>query len=161
VNPVCAACAGQGGKILGTDQPKRPAMTTTFPSPEWLNELQAKLNGDAHYNQVASRWEGDLVFDIQPSGSLQQPLALYLDLWHGKCRAVDYAADPASHPKPAFVLTSAYDNFTSILLGKLDPMTAMLTSKLKVAGSMAYMMRNVPTVLDFVRCAREITTQIL
>ena len=49
----------------------------------------------------------------------------------------------------------------AILLGTLDPMTAMLTSKLKVTGSMAYMMRNVPTVLDFVRCAREITTQIL
>jgi hypothetical protein len=30
-----------------------------------------------------------------------------------------------------------------------------------VKGSMAYMMRNVPTVLDFVRCAREVTTEIL
>ncbi len=136
-------------------------MTSTFPSAEWLNELQAKLNSDAHYNEVARRWEGDLIFDIQPSGHLQQPLALYLDLWHGKCRGVEYAADLAQHPKPAFTLRSGYDNFTSILLGKLDPMTAMLTSKLKVTGSMAYMMRNVPTVLDFVRCAREITSQIL
>ncbi len=136
-------------------------MSSTFPSAEWLNELQSKLNGDAHYNQVARHWEGDLVFDIQPSGNLQQPLALYLDLWHGKCRGVEYGADLASHAKPAFILRSAYDNFTSILLGKLDPMTAMLTSKLKVTGSMSYMMRNVPTVLDFVRCAREITTQIV
>ncbi len=136
-------------------------MTSIFPSAEWLNELQAKLNGDAHYNQVAGRWEGDLIFDIRPSGSLQQPLALYVDLWHGKCRGVEYAADMAAHTKTAFVLSSAYDNFTAILLGKLDPMTAMLTSKLKVTGSMAYMMRNVPTVLDFVRCAREITTQIV
>lgn len=136
-------------------------MTSLFPSPEWLNELQAKLNGDQHYNQVARRWEGDLVFDIQPSGSLREPLSLYVDLWHGKCRAVEYNRDVASHAKPAFILRSGYDNFTAILLGKLDPMTAMLTSKLKVTGSMAYMMRNVPTVLDFVRCAREITTQIL
>lgn len=136
-------------------------MTSIFPSAEWLNELQAKLNGDAHYNEVARRWEGDLIFDIQPSGSLRQPLTLYLDLWHGKCRGVEYAADPGKFARPAFILTSVYDNFTAILLGKLDPMTAMLTSKLKVAGSMAYMMRNVPTVLDFVRCAREVTTQIL
>ncbi len=136
-------------------------MTTTFPSAEWLHELQAKLNGDPHYNEVARRWEGDIVFDIQPSGSLSEPLLMYLDLWHGKCRAVENASDMSAHPRPAFVLRSAYDNFTSILLGKLDPMTAMMTSKLKVTGSMAYMMRNVPTVLDFVRCAREITTQIL
>jgi hypothetical protein len=33
----------------------------------------------------------------------------------------------------------------------------MLTRKLKVQGNMAVMMRSVPTVLDFVRCAREVT----
>ena len=136
-------------------------MTSIFPSAEWLNELQVKLNGDPHYNEVARRWEGDLFFDIQPSGNLHEPLLLHLDLWHGKCRSVEYAADLASYPKPAFILRSGYDNFTSILLGKLDPMTAMLTSRLKVTGSMAYMMRNVPTVLDFVRCAREVTEQVV
>ncbi len=136
-------------------------MPTTFPSAEWLNELQVKLNTDARYNQVARNWEGDLVFDIQPAGRLQEPLLLYLDLWHGQCRGVEYAADLTKHPKPAFILRSPYDNFTAILLGKLDPVTAMMTSKLKIVGSMAYMMRNVPTVLDFVRCAREITSQIM
>ncbi len=136
-------------------------MNTTFPSVEWLNFLQVKLNSDPHYNEVAKRWEGDLLFDIQPAGSLREPLFMYLDLWHGKCRAVEYGADPAKYAKPTFILRSPYDNFTSILLGKLDPMTAMMTNKLRVSGSLTYMMRNVPTVLDFVRCAREITTEIL
>jgi putative sterol carrier protein len=36
----------------------------------------------------------------------------------------------------------------------------MLTRKLKVKGNMAVMMRNVPVVLDFVRCAREVTDEI-
>jgi putative sterol carrier protein len=136
-------------------------MPTVFPSAEWLNALHEKLNHDAHYNQVAKNWEGDLLFDIQPAGHLSQPLTMYLDLWHGQCRAVEYAPDPAKHRKPTFILRSPYDNFTAILLGKLDPMTAMMTSKLKVEGSLGYMMRNVPTVLDFVRCAREVTTEIL
>lgn len=138
----------------------RGSMTAIFPSAEWLSELENKLNTDAHYNAVAKRWEGDLLFDIRPAGSLAEPLLMYLDLWHGTCRAVEYDPDPARHPKPTFILTSPYDNFTAILLGKLDPMTAMMTSKLKVSGSLAYMMRNVPTVLDFVRCAREVTTDI-
>jgi putative sterol carrier protein len=136
-------------------------MNAIFPSAEWLNVLQVKLNGDPHYNQVARNWEGDILFDLQPTGNLQEPVLMYLDLWHGKCRATEYAVEPGKYPKPTFVLRSSYDNFTSILLGKLDPMTAMMTSKLKVAGSMAYMMRHVPTVLDFVRCAREVTTEIL
>lgn len=136
-------------------------MSVKFPSAEWLDALKTKLNNDPHYNQIAKNWEGDLFFDIQPAGSLTQPLLMYLDLWHGKCRGVEYAPDATKHPKPTFILRSPYNNFTSILLGKLDPMTAMMTSKLKVEGSLGYMMRNVPTVLDFVRCAREITTEIL
>jgi len=40
-------------------------------------------------------------------------------------------------------------------------MQAMMTRRLQVEGSMAYMMRNVPTVLDFVRCAREVTDEIV
>ena len=136
-------------------------MPTLFPSAEWLNALQQKLNEDPRYGEIARRWEADLLFDIQASGNLREPVIMYLDLWHGKCRGVEYAPDAAKYPNPKFVLRSPYENFTAVLLGKLDPMTAMLTNKLKVAGSLAYMMRNVPTVLDFVRCAREITTDIV
>jgi putative sterol carrier protein len=68
---------------------------------------------------------------------------------------------PPAERQAAFVLTAPYEHFVSILQGRLDPMTAMMISKLKVRGSMAYMMRNVPTVLDFVRCCREITEEIL
>ncbi len=136
-------------------------MAIIFPSVEWLQALERKLNNDEHYNQVARNWEGDLLFDIQPEGTLKDPLTMYLDLWHGKCRKVEYAPGLEAYPKPRFILRSPYNNFTAILRGKLDPMTAMMTSKLKVEGSLGYMMRNVPTVLDFVRCAREITTDIL
>jgi putative sterol carrier protein len=37
----------------------------------------------------------------------------------------------------------------------------MITRKLKVQGSMGYMMRNVPTVLEFVRCAKEVDTEFV
>jgi len=136
-------------------------MPTIFPSAEWLSSLQQKLNEDPRYAEVARRWEGDIIIDIQSAGSLHEPVLLYLDLWHGKCRVVEYAPGPAKYVKPAFVFSALYTNTTSILLGKLDPMTAMLTNKLKVVGSWAYVMRNVPTVLDFIRCAREITSEIL
>jgi putative sterol carrier protein len=123
--------------------------------------LKQKLNTDDRYADIASNWEGDLVFDIQPGGHLERPVTMYLDLWHGKCRGVEFDMPVAQYQSPKFVLTSGYDNFTAILTGKLDPMTAMMTSKLKVRGSLGYMMRHVPTVLDFVRCAREITDAIL
>ncbi len=136
-------------------------MAAIFPSPAWLNGLNDKLNLDERYREIAKTWEGDLFFFIEPEGNLKEPLTFYLDLWHGTCRAVEYSPDAAKHPKPTFTLRATYNNITAILLGKLNPMTAMMTSKLKVRGNMGYMMRNVPTVLDFVRCASEVTKEIL
>jgi putative sterol carrier protein len=136
-------------------------MAAIFPSAEWLQALQAKLNSDGRYNEIARNWEGDLLFFIEPEGNLQERLTFYLDLWHGTCRNVDYNPPADSYPGPTFTLTSTYNNITAILTGRLNPMTAMMTSKLKVKGSMGYMMRNVPTVLDFVRVAQEVTTEIL
>jgi putative sterol carrier protein len=132
-----------------------------FPGPDWLHALCEKLNVDGRYNHVARSWEGDILFDISPDGNLKSPVTMYLDLWHGRCRGAEYNPAPAAHPMPRFTLRSEYGNFASILTGKLDPMTAMLSNRLRVAGSLGYMMRNVPTVLDFVRCAREITADIL
>jgi putative sterol carrier protein len=135
-------------------------VSAVFPSAEWLDLLKEKLNTDERYAQIASKWEGDLCFLIEPQGNLKEGLIMYLDLWHGKCRGVGMDYDLESG-QPAFVLKAPYENFTKILLGELDPLQAMMTRKLHVQGSMAYMMRNVPTVLDFVRCAREVTSQIL
>jgi len=136
-------------------------MAAQFPSEAWLQGLQTRLNSDSRYHEIAKNWEGDLFFFIEPDGNLKERLTFYLDLWHGTCRNVEYQPSVEAHPNPAFTLTSSYKDLTSILTGKLNPMTAMMTSKLKVKGSMGYMMRNVPTVLDFVRVAQEATTEIL
>lgn len=136
-------------------------MNAVFPSEEWLKGLEAKLNSDEKYAEIAKNWEGDLFFFIEPDGNLKEQLTFYLDLWHGKCRKVDYKPQPGIHPNPTFTLTATYNNISAILSGKLNPMTAMMTSKLKVKGNMGYMMRNVPTVLDFVRVAQEVTKEIM
>ena len=131
-----------------------------FPSLDWLKELDSKLNTDEHYADLAKKWEGDIVIVIEPEGNLKEQKMYYLDLWHGKCRGVAELKD-LSEKKAAFILKATYENIKRIVTGKLDPMQAMLTRKLIVQGNMAVMMRSVPTVLDFVRCARDITNEIL
>jgi len=133
-------------------------MKPKFPSPEWLNALCEKLNNDEKYSVIAAKWEGDMTIVVEPGGELKEPLYYYLDLWHGKCRKVAILKSQ-DEEKPAFILTSNFDNISQIMSGKLDPMQAMLTRKLKVQGSMAVIMRSVPTVLDFVRCAREVSDE--
>lgn len=136
-------------------------MSPVFPSFEWLQSLESKLNTDTRYAEIAKKWEGDITIVIEPEGNVTERRTFYLDLWHGKCRGVAELADAAEKPDAVFVLTATYDNIKRILTGKLDPMQAMMTRKLTVKGNLAVMMRSVPTVLDFVRCAREITHEII
>lgn len=127
-----------------------------FPTSEWLQALMDKLNTDERYAQVARGWEGDMAFQIEPGKVLSAPRTLYLDLWHGKCRDAYLVAD-GQQVKPAFVLKAPYENYVRLLKGELEPMQALLTRKVGVQGNMAVLMRSVPTVLDFVRCCREVT----
>jgi putative sterol carrier protein len=131
-----------------------------FPSESWLQALKTVLNTDQRYADVAKKWEGDITVVIEPGemevkGKL--PLAKYLDLWHGTCRSariIDPERDEL--PDASYTLRATIDNIFKIFTGELDPMQAMLTRRLRVEGNMAYMLRNVPTVLEFVRCAREV-----
>jgi putative sterol carrier protein len=128
-----------------------------FPTVEWLQALMEKLNSDEQYAHVARNWEGDMAFVVEPGGDFQEERRFYLDLWHGKCREA-YVIEPGIDVKPVFTLKALYDNYVRILSGDLEPMQALLTRKIGVKGNMAVLMRSVPTVLDFVRCCREITT---
>ena len=132
-------------------------MAYPFPSEEWLKALMEVINSDTRYAEVAKKWEGDLVVIIEnnPNEDTKNlPITFYLDLWHGRCRAVRVIDPTKEDTQAAFKLRTPIDNIIRIFTGDLDPMQAMLTRRLKVEGNLGYMLRNVPTVLDFVRCCR-------
>ena len=129
-----------------------------FPSEEWLQALVEVLNTDTRYAKVAKNWEGDIVVVIEPNPDERDdrlPTTLYLDLWHGRCREAR-VIDPSKEglPEAKFILRSPIKHIIRIFEGELDPMQAMLTRRLQVTGNIGYMLRNVPTVLDFVRCCQ-------
>ena len=128
-----------------------------FPTDDWLIAMMEKLNTDEKYANIARNWEGDMLFLIEGDGTRQDSTRYYLDLWHGKCRDC-YVVQSEQEVKAVFTLRAHYGNFVRLLKGELEPMQSLLTRKIGVQGNMAVLMRNVPTVLDFVRCAREITT---
>ena len=139
-------------------------MAYHFPSEEYVQAVMDVLNNDEQYAQIARNWEGDILFVIEPDKGVESddlPMTLYFDLWHGKCREVRII-DPqvGEVPDAAFTLTAPQANYLQVLRGELDPMQAMITRRLKVEGSMAYMLRNVPTVLDFVRCCSSVEVEV-
>jgi len=135
-------------------------MAIPFPSDAWIKALKDVLNSDAEYAQIAHNWEGDIVFLVEPDSPQSRPICMYIDLWHGQCREAGELVSP-NQKKAAFTLSATLPVFTKIVQGKLDAMQAMITRQLKVTGSMVYMMKNVPTVLKFVKCTQKVETVFL
>jgi len=131
-----------------------------FPTEEWLRELVEKLNTDQQYAQIARNWEGDMVFKVEADESLSKTITYYMDLWHGKCRDA-YVLPESEEKEAALVMKASYSNVAKLLKGEVEVIQALLTRKISVKGNMSLLMRNIPTVLDFVRCCREVTNSYL
>ena len=127
-----------------------------FPSHKWMQASMEKFNTDEKYAQIARNWEGDLRVVLEPDESLKETLWLYWDLWHGKCREA-YIEDQTSTRTPALVIKAPYKNFIKILSGEVNVMQALMGRMVGVRGNMMLIMRNVPTVIDFVRCCQDVT----
>lgn len=131
-----------------------------FPTEEWVQTFVEKLNSDVQYAEIAQKWEGDFYFIIEPDDRMVKGIVYYFDLWHGKCRE-GFVVEDISVRDPIFRLSAPYENFAKVVTGEMHPMQALMTRKLHVKGNLTMLMRNVPVVLDFVRCAQEVTDSVV
>ena len=126
-------------------------MSYTFPSPEWVTVFHEQINTSDAYANAAKNWEGDITLVIEGGPGI------YVDLWHGKCRASEYLADP--HVKsPEFTITADMEKWKKVLAGKLDPVQGMVTRQIKLDGNLVKIMKNVKAAQELVRCATRVDT---
>jgi putative sterol carrier protein len=133
-------------------------MSIPFPSDEWIKAMMADLNASQSYEDSAKTWEGDFIFLIQPGGSLEEPVRLYMDLWHGKCRDA-YLVKNGEDLQAAFAITAPVANWKKVMTKKLDPIQAMMTGQLKLKGNMAIIMKSVRAAKELVESCTRIPTE--
>jgi putative sterol carrier protein len=133
-------------------------MSLPFPSDPWVKAMMADLNASAAYKQAAEKWEGDFYFIVEPGGTLEKPVTLYMDLWHGDCRDACAVEDPTSRT-PIFRLSGPVATWKKVMTKKLDPMAAMMTGQLRLTGNMAMVMKNVRAAKELVESCTRIDTE--
>ncbi len=129
-----------------------------FGSAEWVKALENELNTSQAYEDAAKTWEGDFYFVVDPEGVVTQPMYLYMDLWHGKCRDAFVAADKSAK-SPAFVMSGQYTKWKKVVSAQLDPIQALMTGQLKLKGNMVMVMKNVKAAQEIVRACTRIETE--
>ena len=131
-----------------------------FGTPEWIEQFVRTLNENQAYAEAAETWEGDFLFIVYPSkeAGFNEEVVMWMDLWHGKCRK--HAMLPNRDTKDtAFIYEGTLENWQEIIEGRLDPIKALLTRKMKLTGDRAKVMRATRAAKELVRTAQMIKTE--
>jgi|SRR5882672_368808 len=105
-------------------------MLEVFSAP-WAARCAEAIRSSPLYQAAARTWEGDLVFRINRTAP-EQPRAIYLDLWHGECRAVRPASEEDQR-SARYLIEGDQAAWQQVFEGKLVPLLALMTGRLKLA----------------------------
>lgn len=131
-----------------------------FGSKEWLDAYIKALNENKAYEEAAAAWEGDFLFIVwaDEAAGVPEEIVLWMDLWHGKCR--EHSVLPSRETKQtAFIYEGKLENWQAVVEGRLDPIKALLTRKMKLTGDRAKVMRATRAAKELVRTAQMVKTE--
>lgn len=117
-------------------------------SDAWAAAVAAAINASPTYREAGRAWEGALLLAMLGDTPAEQDLRVLLDLHHGECRAAR-AATPADEAESRYVLSATRSNWQALLDGRLAPLMAILTGRLKLTKG------NLAELLPFVGAAKE------
>jgi len=133
-------------------------MAYKFPSDEWIKALMVEVNKSESYRKWAAKWEGDFNFIVEPGPGVPEPVALYIDLWHGKARSAG-AVTSESEKRPEFTIRAPVKTWRRVIGKKLDPIRGMITGQLKLKGTMSKIMRYPKAAAELVDCATKVPSE--
>lgn len=132
-------------------------MPIPFPTEDWVKALMAELNQSQGYREAARTWEGDFYFIVNAGTGIPQDMYLYMDLWHGECRAAYAVSDPATKT-PEFAIEAPLPVWRRVIEKKLDPIQGLVTRQLKLKGNMVKVMRVPKAAFELVNCCTRVET---
>ncbi len=140
---------GQGGPA--------PRTPIKFASDEWIKAVMDAVNQSEAYREAARSWEGDFNFVVKfPNGA--PDAVLYMDLWHGACRAA-CRVDGAQERAPEFLVVGPLATWRKVLERKLDPIMSLVTRQLILSGQLLKVMRVPRATLELVHCCTLVPTE--
>jgi putative sterol carrier protein len=126
----------------------------------WAAAWCDAINASDEYRAAAGKWEWPIVFALQaePDRGIHEQF-VRLDLWKGECREARVASgdDVATTP---FVIRAPLDAWRDVLDGRLDPLAAIMTGRLKLEqGSMMTLAIHTASAKALVAAATRVATR--
>ncbi len=129
-------------------------------SEAWATAWCHALNSSETYRSAAASWEGAvaIVMTADEAQGVAERRAVYLDLWHGACRAARVATE-ADLAQARYVLQASPGVWKQLLAGSVDAVAAVMSGKLSLTrGSLASLLPYVGAAKALVAAAGRIDT---
>jgi len=137
-----------------------------FGSKEWFDAFVEILNKDPDYNNAAKNWEDPITLvvtdlpEVVKNYFKADKIVVWLDLYHGQCRAYEFLKEPEDKPA-SITLTGSYTTMKKIAQGNLGPTTAIMTGQLKAKGNVFKLIANAGASAAFVNALKKVPTEFL
>jgi ribonucleoside-diphosphate reductase beta chain len=125
----------------------------------WLRRWQGELNASDAYRHAARHWEWPVVLVVRPDAAAGFPdeVSVYLDLYHGACRAIR-VAHPGDRDEVKYVIEGEAETWRQILHRQLDPVMALMQRKLHLEkGGLLALSRHMKAARELVLAAARAT----
>ncbi len=127
---------------------------------EWFYDFYRSINSNARYEEEARDWEGDILFIIRGdgnSGNLKRgvDMLVRLDLFHGKCRTIDFPSGD-SDIRTQYSLDGSASDWEEIISGGTDLVSSVMRGKVRIEGNTMKLMRYLSAAEELINTAREV-----
>lgn len=117
---------------------------------DWAQAWGRALDEDDDYRRAAARWQGGIVFVVEPDRKV------FLDLEGGRCRAARVAT-PEDETAAAYAIQASPEVWDEVLDGRLDPLYGLARGRLRLAkGGLASLLPFAAAAQRMVRMARDL-----
>lgn len=120
---------------------------------DWANAWADELRASDAYRAAAAGWEGSIALQMSSGDVPAELVAVFLDLWHGDCRAARRAST-SDLEQATFVIRAGEEVWRRVLERDLEPIFGLMSGKLDLArGSLARLMPYVTASRELVAAA--------
>lgn len=137
------------------------SMAIAFPSEEWIQEYERKLNEDPDYQETSEGWgvgfNGDFIFHIVADGSLPEDRYYFVGLENGdvyECREIDSPDDVDW----GFIYRGDYDDWKKLSQGEIGPIDGMMSGVFQVEGDMQKVLQYSDAAVAMTNVSKSIDT---
>lgn len=137
-------------------------MAYEFPSEEWIQEYQRRLNDDETYQESSEGWgvgfNGDFVFHIEADDRLPEDEYYFVGLENGEvydCRQID-GLDAVDW---GFVLHGEYSDWVKLNTGEIGAIDGMMSGVFEIEGDMQKVLQYSNAAVAMTEVSKSIDTE--